>query len=68
MYAIAWMEAAYLILPFWMYSMEAQVLQAYGLSQEDFQKGIMSHQADPSLHEAIQSMQVREEKSFLGGC
>jgi hypothetical protein len=39
-------------------SMEAQVLQSYGLTQSDFQAGIMAHQADPSLHEVIQDMQV----------
>lgn len=38
--------------------MEAQVLQAFGLSQADFQAGIMTHQENPKLHEVIQDMQV----------
>ena len=46
--------------------MEAQVMQSFGLTQAEFQAGLMAHQADPSLHQVIQEMQVRSNPDQVG--
>jgi hypothetical protein len=46
-------------------AMEAQVLQSYGMTQAQFQAGIMAHQSDATLLQVIQDMQVKNQQRLL---